>query len=112
VNDIENQVDVTVEDPSQQQGQQMSDIQQMLAQFQQQMMAQFQKQQKELQNVFPVLADAQCETDRCLSDVIAGGARGRGRETPPAPFASAAVAPVPPVAKVNVQSQLHPLRQF
>ncbi len=63
-----------------QQGQQMSDIQQMLAQFQQQMMAQFQQQQKELQNVFPVLADAQCETDRCLSDVIAGGARGRGRE--------------------------------
>ena len=51
VNDIKNQVDVTMEDPSQQQGQQMSDIQQMLAQFQQQMLAQFQ-QQKVLQNVF------------------------------------------------------------
>ena len=57
-------------------------------------------------------ADAQCETDRCLSDVIAGGAGGTGRETPPAPFASAAVAPVPLVETVNVQHQLHPLRQF
>ena len=31
---------------------------------------------------------------------------------PPAPFAPAAVLPVPPVATVNVQPQLHPLRRF
>jgi len=57
-------------------------------------------------------ADAQCEADRRLSDVIAGGAEGTGRGTPPAPFASAAVAPVPLVETVNVLHQLHPLRQF
>ncbi len=109
VTDIENKVDVIMADPSQQQGQQMSDIQQMLVQFQQQMLEQFQQQQQALQNEFCGLADAQRETDRCLSDVIASGA---GGGTPPAPFASAAVLPVPPVATVNVQPQLHPLHQF
>ncbi len=55
------------------------------------------------------LRDAQRETDRCLNDVITGGT---GGGMPPAPFAPAAVLPVPPVATVNVQPQLHPLRRF
>jgi len=79
VADIENKIDVAMADPSQQQGQQMSDIQQMLVQFQQQMLAQFQQQQLQqqallqnefqqqqqtLQNEFRGLADAQRETDK------------------------------------------------
>ena len=63
VTDIENKVDVTMADPSQQQGQQMPDIQQMLARLL--------VNQQALQNEFPGLADAQRETDRRLSDVIA-----------------------------------------
>ncbi len=47
VTDIENKIDVIMADPSQQ-GQQMSDIQQMLVQFQQQMLAQFQQQQQNI----------------------------------------------------------------
>ncbi len=74
------------------------------------MLAQFQQQQQALQNEFRGLADVQRETDRHLNDVITGGAGGTGRGTPPAPFAPAAVLPVPPVATVNVQPQLHPLR--
>jgi len=109
VTDIENKVDVTMADPSQQQGQQMPDIQQMLAQiivnqqalqneFQQQHQQQ-QQQQQALQNEFCGLANAKRETDRRLSDVIAGGT---GRGTPPIPFAPAAVLPVPPVGTVNI----------
>ena len=89
-----------------------------MAQFQQQQLQQqallqneFQQQQQTLQNEFRGLADAQRETDRRLNDVITGGAGGTGG-MPPAPFAPAAVLPVPPVATVNVQPQLHPLRQF
>ncbi len=49
---------------------------------------------------------------RHLNDVITGGAEGTRGGMPPAPFAPAAVLPVPPVATVNVQPQLHPLRRF
>jgi hypothetical protein len=63
VTDIEDKVDVTMADPSQQQGQQMPDIQQMLARLL--------VNQQALQNEFPGLADAQRETDRRLSDIIA-----------------------------------------
>jgi len=101
VTDIENKVDVTMADTSQQQGQQMPDIQQMLARLL--------VNQQALQNEFPGLADAQRETDRRLNDVIAGGT---GGGIPPAPFAPAVVLPVPPVATVNVQPQLHKLLQF
>ena len=113
--DIENKVDVAMADPSQQQGQQMPDIQQMLAQLlvnQQALQNEFQQQQQTLQNEFRGLANAQRETDRRLNDVIAGGAVGPGGGAPPVPPAPAAVLPVPPVATVNVQPQLHPLRRF
>jgi len=104
VTDIENKVDVTMADTSQQQGQQMQDIQQMLAQLLMNKQA--------LLNEFHGLANAQRDTDRRLSDVIAGGAVGSGGGAPPVPPALAAVLPVPPVATVNVQPQLHKLRQF
>ena len=91
-------------DPSQQQGQQMPDIQQMLAQLL--------MNQQALQNEFRGLADAQRDTDRRLGDAIAGGAVGPGGGAPPVPPAPAAVLPVPPVATVNVQPKLHPLRRF
>ena len=113
--DIENKVDVAMADPSQQQGQQMPDIQQMLAQLlvnQQALQNEFQQQQQTLQNEFRGLANAQRETDRRLNDVISGGAVGPGGGAPPVPPAPAAVLPVPPVATVNVQPQLHPLRRF
>jgi hypothetical protein len=40
------------------------------------------------------------------------GAGGTGGGMPPPPFTPAAVLPVPPVATLNVQPQLHPLRRF
>jgi len=90
ITDIENKVDITMADPSQQQGQQMPDIQQMLAQLL--------MNQQALQNEFRGLADAQRDTDRRLGDAIAGGAVGPGGGAPPVPPAPAAVLPVPPVA--------------
>jgi len=93
--DIENKVNVIMADPSQQQGQQMSDIQQMLAQFQQQMLAQF-------QNEFRGLADAQHETDRTLNDVITGAAVGPVVGVPPVPPAIAAVLPVSTSSTVSI----------
>jgi hypothetical protein len=104
VTDIENKVDVTMADPSKQQGQQIPDIQQMLAQLL--------MNQQALQNEFCGLANALRDTDRRLSDVIAGGAVGPGGGAPPVPPAPAAVLPDPPVGTVNVQPQLHPLRRF
>ena len=58
-----------------------------------------------LQNDFCGLANTQRETDSCLSDVIARGAGGTGRGTPPALFAQAAVLPGPPVATVRARSE-------
>ena len=66
--------------------------------FQQQQQQQKQQQQA-LQNEYCGLANVHRETDRRLSDVIAGGT---GRGTPAAPFAPAAVLPVPPVGTVNI----------
>ncbi len=58
-----------------------------------------------LQNDFCGLPNAQRETYSCRSDVIAGGAGGTGRGTPPAPFAPAAVLPAPLVATVRARSE-------
>ena len=65
-----------------------------------------------LQNDFRGLADAQHETDETLNDVITGAAEGPVVGVPPVPPAKAAVLPVQPVARGNVQPQLHPLYQF